>query len=351
LPISAVDAIDPAFKHTQQQLLKPFRISQWAKLALVGFLAGELSSGGCNAPSIPSNTHKDLSKLHLPHFDPGAIALVITVVVVCALLIGLLFMYLNSMMRFVLFDSVIAKRCEIAESWRRRHTAGLRLFFWHILVAIVSWGILLVLIGIPAFIAFSMGWFSDPGEHVAALVLGGIFAFLVFFVVMIGTLVMMVFTKDFVVPQMALEDITAIEGWRRLLPMLRSEIGGYAGYIGMKIVLAFGAAILFGIITFIAMIIMLIPAGMIGFAAILAGKAAGLTWTPAVIAWAVVAVLIAILIMMYVVSFVSVPGIVFFPAYSLYFFAARYPALNAILHPAPILPPPPPFLPPPEPIG
>jgi hypothetical protein len=359
LPISAVDAINPAFEHTKQQLLKPFRINQWAKLALVGFLAGELSSSGCNTPSFPglpqsgNKPHMgDLSGLHLPHIDPATIALVITLVVVCALVIGLLFMYLNSMMRFVLFDSVITKKCEIRKSWRRRHSAGLRLFLWHILVAIVSWAILLVLIGIPALIGFSMGWFTDPGEHVAPLVLGGIFAFLVFSVVMIVSLVMIVFTKDFVVPQMALEDISAVEGWRRLLPMLKSDIGAYAAYIGMKIVLALGAAIMFGIITFIAFIIMLIPAGIIGVAAIVAGKAAGLTWTPVIIAWAVVAVLIAFLIMMYVVSFVSVPGIVFFPAYSLYFFAARYPALHAILYPAPMAPPlPPAFSSPPEPIG
>jgi hypothetical protein len=61
-------------------------------------------------------------------------------------------------------------------------------------------------------------------------------------------------------------------------------------------------------------------------------------------------------------SLISVPAIVFFPAYSIYFFAARYPALSAVLYPAPPAlqnPPsssPPPYepspLPPtPEPIG
>jgi hypothetical protein len=38
------------------------------------------------------------------------------------------------------------------------------------------------------------------------------------------------------------------------------------------------------------------------------------------------------------VSLVSVPAIVFFPAYSIYFFAGRYPALSAALYPAPIAP-------------
>jgi hypothetical protein len=39
-------------------------------------------------------------------------------------------------------------------------------------------------------------------------------------------------------------------------------------------------------------------------------------------------------IFLYLVSLVSVPVIVFFPAYSIYFFAARYPRLSAILNAA-----------------
>ena len=44
MPISAVDAISPAFEHTKQQLFKPFRFGQWTRLAFVGLLAGELGS-------------------------------------------------------------------------------------------------------------------------------------------------------------------------------------------------------------------------------------------------------------------------------------------------------------------
>jgi len=42
LPISAVDAINLAIEHTKRQLLHPFRIGQWTRLAVVGLLAGEL---------------------------------------------------------------------------------------------------------------------------------------------------------------------------------------------------------------------------------------------------------------------------------------------------------------------
>ena len=77
-----------------------------------------------------------------------------------------------------------------------------------------------------------MGWLTHPGDHVLALVLGGILLFFLFcgFLVCLG--VVAVLTKDFVVPQMAMEDIGAIEAWRRLLSMMNREKGGYAGYLG-----------------------------------------------------------------------------------------------------------------------
>ena len=62
-------------------------------------------------------------------------------------------------------------------------------------------------------------------------------------------------TKDFVVPQMALEDVSAIEGWRRLWPRIKGEMGGYAAYIGMKIVMAIGAAIILGIVSAIVFLL------------------------------------------------------------------------------------------------
>ena len=38
---------------------------------------------------------------------------------------------------------------------------------------------------------------------------------------------------------------------------------------------------------------------------------------------------------LYLVALISVPAIVFFPAYAIYFFAARYRALSLVLYPPP----------------
>jgi len=339
LPISAVDAISPAFRHTKQQLLQPFRFVEWAKLALVGLLAGELSSGGCSSPNFQMPTHAGgphrFLSLGLPAANPFLFAAMIAVLVVAGLVLLVLLMYVSSVMRFVLFDSVIAKQCEIARGWNRRQRPGLQYFLWQLLFSFVVLAVPIILIGIPAGLAFAAGWLKHGREHIILLVLGGIVLFFLFLGWMLLCVVVKVLTKDFVVPQMALEDIGAIEAWRRLLKMIESEKGGYAGYLGMKIVMALGAAMILAIIATIIIVILLIPVGGIGVIAVLLGKSAGLTWNLYTISLTVILGTIAIVSIVYLVAFISVPATVFFPAYSIYFFAARYPVLSNLLYPPP----------------
>ncbi len=355
MPISAVDAIEPAFQHTKEQLLHPFRAAQWAKLALVGFLAGELSSGGCNGSSFRSPTRPGAGPhFPLPHPNLLFYASLIALLIGLAAVLWILFLYVSSVMRFILFDSVITKRCEIRRSWAHRHEAGLRYFVWQLFLILAMLVVLTVLVGIPAGFALAAGWLNDPREHLIPLILGGLVLFFVVIGLILLLLLVHVLTKDFVVPKMALENISAFEGWRRLLPMLQREKGSYAGYIGLKIVLTVAAAVIVGIVTFIVVLILLIPVGGFGVVAVLLGKTAGLTWNLFTITLAVVVGSVVLAILLYVIALISVPAIVFFPAYSIYFFASRYPVLDALLHPPPAAPqvsPLPPQLLPPEPIG
>jgi hypothetical protein len=368
LPYSAVDAIAPAFEHTKRQLLQPFRFFQWVRLALVGLLAGELSGGGCNVPSIPNlNTPRHPGPEHflpagLSGVDPMVYAGLIAVLVITAFVFGILLMYISSVMRFILFDSVLAKECHIRRYWSERQGPGWRLFLWKLLYSFATMAALLIVVGVPAAFAYGLGWFSPASQHVVALVLSGILLFFVIAILVVAMAVIYVLTKDFVVPQMALENIGALEGWRRLWAMMTAEKVGYTGYVGMKIVLAIGASIVIGIVGFIFSLIILIPVAGVAIAAVLAAKSAGVGWTVYTITLAIVAGCILLAVFLFMTALISVPAIVFFPAYSMYFFAARYPALSAALYPAPpaplispapVAPPivPPPLPPAPEPIG
>jgi hypothetical protein len=346
LPITAADTINLALQHTKLQLVRPFRFAQWLRLALVGLLAGELGSGGCNASfNLPSSRHQQGSEhflsLTLPPQlanHPAMIAGLLTSGLVLGLVLFVLFIYINSVMRFILFDSIVAKECHIHQGWIRRSKQGSRFFMWQISFMLASVAAFIAVVGFPVACAAAFGWFVHPREHLLPLVLGGLLCFMLTLVLVALLTVIRVLTKDFVVPQMALEDISANEGWRRLWSWLQAEKAGYAGYIGMKLVLAIGAGMLVGLISVLVLLAIVIPIGGAGLIAVLAGKTAGWTWSLYTIALAVSVGLLAFAIFLFAISIVSVPVTVFFPAYALYFLASRYSPLAALLWPHPAAP-------------
>ena len=356
-----MDTIGLAFQHTKRQLVQPFRLWQWTRLAFVGLLAGEMGSGGgCNF-SQPFRSHQQAAGVPhlgqiLPKIDPVLLAAIVAVLVVTGTIVMLVMLYISSVMRFILFDSVLTSECRIREGWSRRQGPGWSYFLWKIAFGLLTLAAMAALIGVPAAFALSAGWLGSPSQHIFPLALTGIFVFGLFGIFLLFAGVVFVFTKDFVVPQMALEGIGVMEGWRRLWPMIQTEKGAYAVYVLMKIGLAIGAGIVVGIASGILVVVLAVPAVAVALAAVLAGKTAGLTWSVATISIAVVAVCMLFALLLYLVSLVSVPVIVFFPAYAMYFFAARYRPLTVALYPEP--PPasvvvpggsPPPFSPPPLP--
>ena len=357
MPISAVDCVQPAIQHTRDQLFRPFRFGQWSRLALVGFLAAELHTSGCNFNSfnvpVPQQPRRGQEFLAapFPHIDPSRIAQfagVIAVIVALAIILFFLFLYINSVFRFILFDSVIKKRCSISEGWARWHRAGRRYFLWQIVLLIAEGLFMGVLIGVPLIIAAMLGWFKDVQQHVGRTVLGVILLIGLFLVFALVAAAVQLVAKDFLVPIMALEDVDFADGWSRLLALIRPEPGKYVVYLLLKIVLAIAAAVLFGIVTLIPIFVLVVPAVL----AVFAGYKAGLGWNVTTVSLAIVFGTMLFALLMYLVALVSVPATVFFPAFSIYFFASRYPRLDALLHPqAPPVQEPPPAIeaPPPEP--
>jgi MFS family permease len=341
LPINAVDAITLALDHTKQQLFRPFRLGQWTKLALVGLLAGELGSGGCNRANFnfsPTSPHPHAQIPGSLPADPVLLAALVTAAVIAALAVGVILLYASSVMRFALFDSIVTRECRIRWEWNYRLRHGWRYFVWRLGYILLTLAAVVAAVGVPSVYAFAAGWFKEPREHLPVLVIGGAICFLILLMVFVGTAVVLVLTKDFVVPQMALEDVDATEGWRQLWQMMKVEKAAFAGYVGMKIVLAFVATVLIGIATLFLGLILAIPTMALGVLAFLTGKAEGLTWNANTIALAVVVGCVVVGVFLYLISLIYVPAIVFFPAYSVHFFAGRYPRLRAVLYPA--LPPP-----------
>lgn len=342
MPISAVDSITLAIEHTKQQLFRPFRLGQWTRLAFVGLLAGELGANGCNRSNFQPPVHQPpIAAPHFPGWPAIAPALIAAAIaaIIASIAVALILMYVGSVMRFILFDSVVARVCHIRWDWNRRLVPGWRLFVWKLLYIVLSVVGAGLIIGVPAAFAFSAGWFHTPKEHLAPLILGGAFLFCTFFVFLIATAVIFVLTKDFVVPQMALENLDVMEGWRRLWAMMKLEKGAYVAYVVMKIVLAIVVGILMSVATLILGLIIAVPSIGLGIIAVITGKTAGLTWNAHTIALAIAIGSVLLIVFLYLVALIYVPAIVFFPAYSIHFFAGRYPQLQAVLYTVPQGPP------------
>ena len=351
MALSAIDTISLAFDHTKEHLFRPFRLGQWLRLALLGFMTGELSTGGsCNPGSLndlkkiqdqTNGTSGSEQFLPTPHIDPHLIGPIFLGLGVALLLISVLilaWMYVGSVCRFILIESVISKRVSLREGWHKWHAAGRRFFLWRLTYQIVAGIFFAILVGVPFGLAAALGWFENPEEHILPIILTAVpFAFLILLATIVAVLVWL-FAKDFMAPIMAVEDLDFADAWNILLAMMKKEKGAFAGYVGMKVVLAIAAEILFGIVIFIAVLLVALPGAIAGAAAVFAGNAAGLTWTAGTITLAIVAASMLFVVVMVLSAMLSVPVTLYFPAYSIYFLASRYPKLDAWLHPPPVAP-------------
>jgi hypothetical protein len=357
LPKSAVDVISTAFAHAADQLAEPFRFGQWARLALLALATGELSSGsGCGnvfrsfPTQFPKPSHSFMDPKDFLHgIDPALIATLLLVVVGGGLVLMLVWIYVASVCRFILFEAVLRKNCDsLTAGWQRWQGPGLSYFGWQLGLSIFSLMVAAVLF-LPLLLpvlAMMLRNHQQPRPEIFLALLPMIFVFGIF---SLAIVLINVLSKDFVVPLMAIDGVGVIEAWRRLLAMLKTEPLSYAGYIGMKVVLAIGASVVFGILAGIAAVFVILPFAIVGVVMVIVGKSGGLSWNAITVTAAVVACVIVFALLMYVVALVCVPVAVFFPAYAMYFFAERFPALYARLYPAPPAPSPPPWSPAPAP--
>jgi hypothetical protein len=339
-------------ERAKRQLFMPFRFRHWARLAVVVMSTGEFAGGGGGSGwsglnyTLPNGSP---GGRHVNAFLPVPDSLGSTVMdywpwfaagVIALVLLALAFVYVASVFRFVLFDSVVNDRCELVAGWRRWQPQGASYFLWTLGFGFASMLVMLLLIGGPILMAWRAGIFGSPGDHIYFLITWGLLLIIIGLFLICASAVIAVFAKDFVVPVMALENRGVLDGWRRVLPMLGQEKGAFTIYLLMKIGLAMGSALLFGIVNVFVIIGLFIPMGLIALIVVLAGAAMGLTWTTFTICMAVLMGGAFLMMLIYVLSFVSAPAMVFFQAYSLHFLGSRYPRLDIEL--ARTMPPPPP---------
>ena len=246
--------------------------------------------------------------------------------------LAVLFFYIGSVLRFVLYEAVLRDKASIHEGFARWREQGLEYFSFRLMLVIPYVALAVYLIGLPLLKVLRAGG-GGPEIVTAVAQLAGA----VFFVLLLGVLllIVMVLTKDFVVPQMMFERVTCTEGWGRLWTRIKAEPMNYVGYILLKIVLAIAAVIVFVILIVILAVIVAIPAAIAIAVGVVAFKAAA-GHILAIVIGVALASLIAVPLIIYCVGFAGAPITVFFPAYSIYFFASRYKPLYDELYRQPL---------------
>src|SRR5208283_4480103 len=184
--------------------------------------------GGCNFGNFgnrwPRLPHKNQSEFlpsgmawNLSSFNPARVPAhiseniaqflgLIVVGIFVLIVLAFVFLYINSVFRFILFDSVLRRHCSISEGWGKWHRAGGRFFLWQIVFQIAVWIFLVVLVGVPLALALAAGWTTDLRQHVGRMIVGVILLLGLVLVFALTTVVVQVLAKDFLVPIMALED-------------------------------------------------------------------------------------------------------------------------------------------------
>src|SRR5262249_44476496 len=274
--LSAIDACAPAFSRVGSMLFSPFRLGAWLKMGFIGMLGGGLATANGNlgfrfsmppvrvhegSPRDPlAEIHDAIRSIHLADYFH-----LIVVAVICFVVIALVFLYLFCRFRFVLFDSVISGRPAVGPGWRQFGSQANRYFGFWLAFRLVNWAVLLLIIGVPLWHAYQSGVFSGDNsiyalfELLASIALGVI-------AVSIACAIVSTLMKDFIMPIMALDNFTLGDAWSALWRVIASEPGAWAGYLGMKLVLAicagFALAIGFTVALLPAALVIGIPVGL-----------------------------------------------------------------------------------------
>lgn len=317
-------------------------------MGLVALATGEFYSSSSwsglrfTLPSSRRNTGYVLLDLVRPHWEYLKRYLPWIILAGLLMLVAIvLWVYISSVFRFILFESVLTDRCAIKAQWRQWRSQGTRFFLWRICLGLGIAVALGLLAGAGALALVTTGALKNPRQHIALLVLGGLAAFIVLACFIILVALIALFARDFVVPAMALENVGIIDGWRRVIALLSADKKGYVGYVLMKIVLVVGCTILFGILTLIAVLLLLIPISIAGAGVYFFAKSAGLLTSFPAIAVGVVLAALVLAFIFYVSALISAPAMMFFQAYMIHFLGSRYPALGDRIS----APPAPPTLP------
>jgi hypothetical protein len=254
MTISYSEPLTRAWDRMRLALFKPFDLHKWFVVGFTAFLAG-LADGHQGSGGSRGNWNTNFRDfLDLPHKawvwlgnHPGWLVAIVFIAF-AVLVLGIVLLWLSSRGQFMFLDNVVHNRAEIAKPWNVYRKEGDSLFLWRLVFHLVS---------LAAFVLFTILFFTSASRIYEEtrfvplpvswiLGMGALFLAMIVIVGYVTT-----FLKDFVVPVMAKNRISATRGWALFMPLFREHAGSF---------------ILYGLIIFalvIAFIIFVVVAGLL----------------------------------------------------------------------------------------
>lgn len=316
MPWYAVVALDDGLDATRT-LLTPFDARQWLRLALVVFFVGSAGTGG---PSVtagsstgrPSAVPPGPSRPPGP-FGPEAVAEIeealpvsfaealpfVVAALAVALVFGLLYALIGSVMEFVFVESLRRQRVRVRDYALQHLGRALGLFAFRFALGLV--------VALPA-VAVALAALSFAGGQPRVSV--GLLVVSAPLLVLLGAAVALVdaFTTNFVVPVMIRKNVGVVTGWRRFWPTLSDEREQFGVYALVWVVLVAAVGVLASAIGGVVGAVLAAPLAVVAvlIVPLLGGPAAVLS-NPVALAIAVAVLLGYLVVLMAATAVLFVP--------------------------------------------
>mgnify|MGYP001591379713 CR=1 FL=1 len=325
--VSLIPALTEAFSHTLRLLFDPFEVARWLKLSAVClFLGGGASWAAIHwslsALPVEAGVERTLVQLRLYLARQPWVSLALALF---AVVLGVALIYLRTVCRFALVDSVLRGKVRWHHAWAELRPAAHNYFRW-LLAALFLLG---VVVASSSLFAYPLLRSNETRPLALSLLLAALLLFEVLIAVLMGLAVTL--TDDLVVPMIYAERRTLPSAWRELLVILKSDPGAFVLYLLLRFVMAVGLGI--------AVLFFLFPALLALFSgsvidAVLVLMDLGLlglqwAWTPLTTLVAAVAMLLLSVLLLSLMGVASMPGQVFLQTFGMRFIAPRVPALTA----------------------
>jgi hypothetical protein len=238
--VSVIEPVGQAVDRAKRILFEPFDIGKWFAIgfcAWLAFLSEGGGGGGFRHSGNRSNYAESFSNAREALLsDVMFSACIGSAIIIAVLAIWLIVLWLSSRGRFMFLNCVARDSSEIKAPWSRFRGLANNYFLFRLAA-----GVIIFLFSVP--LAAAIGWcgwiISKGGTYVNAFIIMALVAAAFSLAgVWILFLVVMKFTREFVVPIMYVHGLSCVDGWRRLWSIASLNKGKFLLYLLFRIAIA-----------------------------------------------------------------------------------------------------------------